>query len=91
MLASFVICRVGAVAEYTFSRGIAWFGTIAGIVFSAAFYAGIGLVAISLSMSVLLTSSTLWYGFVGARWFKENNPVLDGCQIVDFLVVLCRL
>jgi hypothetical protein len=78
MLASFVICRVGAATEYAFSWGITWFGTTAGIVFSAAFYAGIWLVAVSLSMSILLTSSTLWYGFVSAKWFKVNNLVLDG-------------
>jgi hypothetical protein len=63
------------------------FSTTAGIVFSAAFYAGVGLVAISLGVSILLASSTLWYVCACARGFKENNPVLDGCQIVDFLVV----
>jgi hypothetical protein len=90
VLTAFVICRVGSMTECTFCWGVARFGAVAGVVLSTTFYAGVGLIAISLSMSVLLTSSTLWYGFIGARWFEENNPVLDGCQVVDFLVVWCR-
>jgi hypothetical protein len=57
---------------------------------STTFYAGVGLVAVSLRMTILLASSTLWYVGVCSRKFKVNDPVLDGCQVVDILVVDCR-
>ena len=90
ILTIFIIGQVGPSTEHTFSWSITWFGAIAGIMLSAAFYAGIGLVAISLRMPILLAFSTLWYGGACARRFKVNNPVLDGCQVVDILVIDCR-
>ena len=59
ILTTFIIGRVGSSTEHTFSWSITWFGAIARIMLPAAFYAGIGLVAISLRMPILLASSTL--------------------------------
>jgi len=90
ILTTFIIGRVGSCTEHAFNWSITWFSTIAGIMLPAAFYAGIGLVAISLRMPILLASSTLWYDSACVRRFKVNNPVLDGCQVVDILVIDCR-
>jgi hypothetical protein len=87
---TFVIGRVGPTTSYTCSRSITWFGAIAGVMLPTAFYAGLGLVALSLRMSILLVSSTLWYAGVCARRFKVNNSLLDGCQVVDILIIDCR-
>jgi hypothetical protein len=90
ILTTFIVGRMGPTTEYTFGWSITWFGAIAGVMLPTAFYAGVGLVAISLRMSILLASSTFWYVGVCARRFKVNNPVMDGCQVVDILVVDCR-
>jgi len=90
MLASFIICRVGVSTEYTFSWGITWFIAIAGFMLAAGFYAGIWLVTVSLCVSIMLASSALWYVGACARRLKLDNSVLDGCQVVDFLVIFCR-
>jgi len=58
IILTFIIGRVGSSTKHTFSWRIMWFGAIAGIMLPAAFCAGIGLVAISLRMPILLASST---------------------------------
>jgi hypothetical protein len=90
VLTTFIVSRMGPTTKYTFGWSITWLAAIAGVMLLTAFYAGVGLVAIFLRMSILLASNTLWYVGVCARRFKVNNPVLEGCQVVDILVVDCR-
>jgi hypothetical protein len=54
-----------------------------------AFDAYIWFVAVSLCMSILLTSGALWYARGNTWGFKSNNLVLYGGNVVDVFVVAC--
>ena len=88
---AFIIGRVCSSTEYTFSRSVSWFCATAGIMLPAAFDTCIWLVAIPLSMAIVLTSNTLRYVNICVWRFNVDYLILDGCQVVDVLVVICWL